>query len=67
MTPFTPDSFIGITSNGGNIGRFFWANKASYTLELWGTDGFYESNTYDIPGDCAFITTENDWHCWLMR
>jgi len=40
MTPFVPDAFISITSNGGNIGRFFWANKASYMLELWGTDGF---------------------------
>lgn len=65
-TPFIPENTIKINSNGGNIGRFYWSNQATFSIEQWGHNNFYEATVYELPGISAFLWSEFDWVGWLM-
>jgi hypothetical protein len=64
--PFMPAEFISIRPDGGNIGRFFWGNQMTFSMEQWGNDGFYEASVSELSGTCAFLWTEFDYGAWLM-
>ncbi len=63
--PFTLEDIIKIDSNGGNIGRFYWENQATYMVELIDTDESFEITIGELPGRSAFIWTDLDWVFWL--
>jgi hypothetical protein len=65
-TPFIPEDTIKIDSNGGNIGRFYWSNQVTFSIEQWGHNNFYEATVYELPGISAFLWSEFDWVGWLM-
>jgi hypothetical protein len=65
-TIFIPEDIIKIGSNGGNIGRFYWENQATYMVELIDTDESFEITIGELPGRSAFIWTRNEWVGWLM-
>ena len=65
-TPFIPKDTIRITSDGGNIGRFYWNNQVILSIEQWGIDNFYEATICELPGYSAFLWSEFDWIGWLM-
>jgi len=63
--PFTPDEFISIGFGAGHIGRFYWDNQRTITLEAWGRDSSYERWSSEVPGSCALISVMGDWWAWL--
>lgn len=75
---FEYEDFIRITSQGGNIGRFFWANQNQFTIEVWENDSDpwdpdaplthlpNESVTSELPGSAALVATLGDWWAWVM-
>jgi hypothetical protein len=66
MTPFVPADPINISSDSGNIGRFYWQNKATLNIEQWGDNNFYEVVVSEFNGEFAFLWTEFDWIAWVI-
>jgi hypothetical protein len=66
MKPFVPADPINISSDSGNIGRFYWQNKVTYSIEQWGDNNFYEIVISELNGVSAFLWTEFDWIAWVM-
>lgn len=70
--PFIPDDFLRVTSGGGNIGRFYWCNQATFEVQSWNapasmdTDPPTEVDRTTIPGDSAWIFTTGDWFAWIF-
>lgn len=74
LEPFEYDDFISITSSGGHIGRLFWDNQCQFTVETWesGADPWEgpgspsTSDTSEVRGGFALISTVGDWYAWLL-
>jgi hypothetical protein len=64
--PHVPANLIKITSDGGNIGRFYWNNQQRFSIEQWGNNGFYEATIYEIPGVSAWLWTEFERIGWQL-
>lgn len=64
--PFIPEDTLKIDSNGGNIGRFYWSNQVTFSIEQWGHNNFYEATVYELPGVSVFLWSEFDRVGWLM-
>lgn len=63
--PFTPADPISIGSGAGNIGRIYWDNQKTITIEVQLNDGSWERDSSEVPGSCALISTMGDWWAWL--
>jgi|688.fasta_scaffold2359776_2 hypothetical protein len=65
-TIFIPEDIIKIGPNGGNIGRFYWENQATFRAEQIDKNNFRETAIGEAPGYSTFIWTRNEWVGWLM-
>ena len=65
-TIFIPEDAIKIDSNGGNIGRFYWENQATFRVEQIDKNHFSDTAIGEAPGYSTFIWTRNEWVGWLM-
>lgn len=63
--PFIPDKFIDIGFGAGNIGRLYWDNQKTLTIELQCSDGSWERDISEVPGSCALISVMGDWWAWV--
>lgn len=77
QAPFTPEHFIEINSNYGNIGRFHWVNQQQMIIEAFScvsaideAMGLYEwpdkTIAYEVPGTFAFVNVIADWIAYTM-
>ena len=80
LRPFTPKQFIRIDSNGGNIGRFYWCNQLTLSIEVWdnsrdpfklGAPSWWkhcptEVNSSEITGASSLIFNLGDWWNWVL-
>ena len=77
---FVPQSPVRIDSNGGNIGRFYWQNQRTLTIEAWdssrdpyqdGAPSWWilsptEIKSSEVHGDSSFLFTLGDWWNWVL-
>jgi hypothetical protein len=62
---FTPDEFMSVGFGAGHIGRFYWDNQKTLTIEFQCSDGSWERYISEVPGSSALISTLFDWWAWL--